>query len=108
MELAEVALSIGGGVVSGTITALVFSFFLGRKYQKIEDKLEALAEADEKLVDKLDKIEGKLQKVEDDAETMTKENNQSWQDINRSLGQIEGMLSGGALPPPPLPRKSRP
>lgn len=100
MDWATIGLSALGGVLSGGVTALALSFVLGRKYQKIEDRLAALEQKDGEHDKKLDKLDT-------DYDTMTKENNESWQYINRSLGQIEGMLRG--LPPPlPPARKSRP
>lgn len=100
MDWVTVALSALGGVGSGAIAAVAYSFILGRKYQQTEDKLKNL-EAKNEEQDK------KIEKLDTDQDAMTKENHESWQELNRSLGQVQGILLGG-LPPPLPPRKSRP
>jgi hypothetical protein len=102
----EAAVSAVVGLLSGAGTALVLSFVFGRRYQKMEDRLDALEERS--------KDQGKdIEKLTTDQGTMAKENNESWLELNRSLGQIEGMLNPGRstqppYPPPFPPRKSRP
>lgn len=118
MDLGEVAVAAVSGVLSGLGAAVVYSFIVGRKYQKVIDDVEALKTADHTHSQSDEKFEKetkeKLQKLDTDVETMTRENSESWSAINRSLGYIEGMLSPqqiqrpGAPPPFPPPRKSRP
>jgi hypothetical protein len=97
----ELVVGAVGGILSGAGTALVLAFIFGRKYQKIEDELEDLRNNDIAL-------DKKCTKLDTDVAALTKENNESWQDLNRTLGQIEGSL-GMLTPPPPMnPRKSRP
>ena len=95
----EIGYAIIAGIASGALTATGFVFLLGRRYQAIEEHLKALFEKNREQ-------DAKIEKLETDQTTMTKENNESWQDLNRTLGQIEGSI--GMLPPPPPPRKTRP
>ncbi len=118
MDWGELAAAAVTGVLSGLGAAVVYSFIVGRKYQKLIDDVTALKKADETHKEADEKFEKstneRLDKVETDVDTMTRENSESWSTINRSLGYIEGLLSPQQLqrpqtPPPfPPPRKSRP
>jgi hypothetical protein len=96
----DVGLTILIGLGSGALSAAGFMFLMGRKYQRIEDRLEGLEAKDER-------VEKQLEKVETDVNTLVKEEGESWQEVNRTLGQIQGAL--GLIQAPTHQRmKSRP
>ena len=80
MELATVAVEVGIAI-SGVIgTAIVYSFRVG------------------KLVTQIEILEEKITKHVEVDERHHQEEQRQWQDINRSLGQIEGALDQSSNP----------
>jgi outer membrane murein-binding lipoprotein Lpp len=93
MEAWEVIVEAGVAVVSGLVGAGGVLWTLGRKLQKIEDK------ADKALVE-VKELRDSVQKLEREVDQDRRQGAEQWQDLNRTLGQIEGMMGGG----PPRPR----
>lgn len=103
MQAVELLIEIGISVASAGTAALGTMFTLGRRMQKIIDEAteaKKIATEAKELVNKLDK------EVDDDR----RQGAELWQDLNRTLGQIEGVMSGGSGPTMPprgkLPSRS--
>jgi hypothetical protein len=93
VEAWEIVVEAGVAVVSGLAGAGGVLWSLARKLQRIEDKADkALASAK----DTKDSVE----KLEHEIDQDRRQGAEQWQDLNRTLGQIEGAMSGA----PPRPR----
>lgn len=84
----EAAISAIVGAGSAVVAALVMSFRFGSRLTEIEN---AAKEA-----------KTKAEKNSTDLEALVKEQGESWQEFNRTLGQIEGAIGLGQ--PPTNPR----
>ena len=98
MEAWEIAIHIGAPVLSAAVATAVTAWRLSAKFQKLESKaLEHTKEIEEQ--------KDAHEQLERDVETLTRENAQSWGNLNFMLGQISQAM--GLAPPmrPPSPSK---
>ncbi len=98
MEAWEVAVEAGVAVVSGLVGAGGVLWSLGRKLQKIEDQAVTATKLAKETHDSVEKLE---REIDQDR----RQGAEQWQDLNRTLGQIEGAMSGGPPPRPRLPSR---
>jgi len=97
MDLGTLAIDAAVSVVSASAVVVAAAWKLGRDIQKIKDTAESAVEA-------AGRAEKKADKAETSIDALAKEENESWQELNRTLGQIEGAM--GITPRPKM--KSRP
>lgn len=94
MQSLEIVVEVGISLASAGAAALGTVFTLARRMQKgLDEAAEAkkIAEEAKQLVHKLDT------EVDEDR----RQGAEQWHDLNRTLGQIEGMMSGGNPTMPP-------
>lgn len=94
MQTLELVITVGISLASAGAAALGTVFTLARRMQKIIDEAaeaKKIAEEAKQLVHKLDA------EVDEDRRTGAEQ----WHDLNRTLGQIEGMMSGSNPTMPP-------
>jgi len=97
MDIGALALEVAVSVVSASAVVAATAWKLGRDIQKIKDTATNAVEAAARAEKKADKAETSI-------DALAKEENESWQELNRTLGQIEGAM--GITPRPKM--KSRP
>jgi len=94
VQTVEFVVEVGISLASAGSAAMGTIWTLARRMQKMADETaeaKKLAEEAKGLVLKLD------QEVDDDR----RQGAEQWQELSRTLGQIEGMMSGGPPIPPP-------
>ncbi|HTQ43914.1 MAG TPA: hypothetical protein VMI75_14230 [Polyangiaceae bacterium] len=97
MQTLELAIEIGASLLSAGAGAIGATFTFARRLQKMADEAaeaKKIAEEAKQLILKLDA------EVDEDR----KMGAEQWQDLNRTLGQIEGIMSGG---PPTNPSRGK-
>ena len=80
MEAWELAVEVGVAVVSGTGAAGGVLWSMARKLQRLEDAV------------------GRLDRLEHEVDEDRKAQVDQWQELNRTLGRIEGSVVGGLTP----------
>lgn len=102
MDVVSIAITAGIAVASGVAGAAFWIWRSSGSWHtfrtKTETQLTSLVEKDKELKQDVDDL---TRETQDFAE----QQGIQWQQINRSLGQIEGALGTN---PPPNPRRSRP
>jgi chromosome segregation ATPase len=105
----ELAVEVGISVASAGATALGMIWTLARRMQKDSDEAAETKKTATAAHDRLEKLDRELneriEKLEAEVDEDRKQGADLWQDLNRTLGQIEGMMSGG---PPVNPRGKLP
>lgn len=91
MDVADIAVQALASISSAAIGVAVASWRLSARLQKLESK----AEAQEK----------ELGQIKTDVDTLTKENQQSWQNLNFTLGQISQAMGLAPMMRPPTQSK---
>lgn len=94
MQTLELVIEVGISLASAGSAALGTVWTLARRMQKVADEAteaKKIAEEAKQLVHKLDA------EVDEDR----RQGAEQWHDLNRTLGQIEGVMSGGGPTMPP-------
>jgi hypothetical protein len=94
----ELAIEIGISLASAGSAAMGTIWTLARRMQKLVDETEEAKKLAREALDHVKKLD---EEVDDDR----RQGADQWHDLNRTLGQIEGMMSGG---PPINPRGKLP
>lgn len=80
------ATTIGGAVLGGVVPALTLVWRLSSKLSEQQTKLNQLEQ-------QLNEYKVKLAKLDSDLEEHIKEQGTRWNELNRTLGKIEGLLT---------------
>jgi hypothetical protein len=91
MEAWEIVVEAGVALASGVVGAGGVLWSLARKLQRVEDTAASAATGTKENREKLEKLETEI-------DLDRRQGADQWQDLNRTLGQIEGMMSGGSQP----------
>jgi hypothetical protein len=87
VNVGDALVEIGIAVASSAVTVIVFAWRSGRFIQSLQDRVSGL-----------EKSQGELK---DDFDESSKNSEESWRTLNRTLGQIEGALGVDS----PTPRR---
>jgi hypothetical protein len=90
----ELAVEVGVSVASAGLTVAGAIWTFARRLQKIEDDVSETKKS-------IEKTEGLVRKLDEEVDEDRRQGAEQWLDLNRTLGQIEGMMSGGGPTPPP-------
>ena len=104
MEFSDALVTAGIAVASSVGTAFIFVWRAGRYLKGLEDKITGFEKSHEEHEEEDEKRHAALQKDFDDA---SKNSEESWRELNRTLGKIEGALEL-ETPPPRRRQKSYP
>lgn len=117
MDLGSVLLEVGLAVASGIATASVAAYRFGKEIESIRQKAEGAAAQAKDARDAVDKQAKDVRDAVDKHARATQgalnriaeerwEDNQTWRDLNRTLGRIQERLGIGETATPPMrPRR---
>jgi hypothetical protein len=81
----DLAIEAGIALASGVVGAGGVLWKMGRELQRIKDLSEG--------------VSLKIEKLEKEVDEDRRQGADSWQELNRTLGRIEGQMNGGHTPP---------
>jgi len=105
MEFSDGLVTAAIAIASSAATGIVFVWRAGRYLKGIEDKVVGFEKSHTEHEQEDEKRHAALQK---DFDETNKNNEESWRELNRTLGQIEGALGVGENPAPRRRQKSWP
>jgi 3-dehydroquinate synthase class II len=94
VEVLEIVVEAGVALAGGVAGAGGVLWSLARKLQSIEDVAKSAEKVAKENREKVDKLEVEIHQDR-------RQGAEQWQDLNRTLGQIEGMMSGSPMPTRP-------